>query len=333
MNKQSSTGVFRFPAFQKSRAVSAALMGLMFLMGACASVGGPTPTLVPTRVPSVTPSKVPTVQAGLQGTLDALTVIAPTLAIEETNVAMTVVAPTLQMEETTVASSPELTPTVEASAESTEDVVQLPPVLGQSVNPPLDINLPKDWKVAENDALIIPDVDGSIRSIPFVAYSGPIKGGTGTIVLLWGFPSLVNPFGANGTPSAADIANAIDPSLAQAIGGPTPAPPAPDLWSDGLRLLRLAIVEQGCNIGTDLKRTYSVGSLSGVGTQFAAVNCPDKLPDTRGWFVGLDSSGLNFIFYMYSDPIAAMDTGHDDLQAILDTVTFHAPDATPEATP
>jgi len=97
-------------------------------------------------------------------------------------------------------------------------------------------------------------------------------------------------------------------------------------------LLRLAIVEQGCNVGTDLKRNYSVGGLSGVGTQFAAVQCP-QLPDTRGWFVGVDSNGLNFIFYVFSDPIQAMDTGRNELQAILDNVHFRKLEVTPSPAP
>jgi hypothetical protein len=278
-----------------------ALLITTLLLAACAPAAVPTATPLPTLVPSLTPTNGADIQAAVEGTLTAL-------------------SPTLEIQLTEVAATPEATPT--------EDVIQLPPVLGKSTEPPMDITLPVGWKVAQNDALIIPDADGAIRSIPFVAYSGPITGGQGTIVLLWGFPSLVNPFANNGTPSAQDLANLIDPSL----GGGGGTPITPDLWSDGLRLLRLAIVEQGCNVGTDLKRTYTVGTLSGVGTQFAAVQCP-QLPDTRGWFVGVPADGLNFIFYMFSDPIQAMDTGRSDLQAVLDTVHFHPLEVTPEATP
>ena len=102
------------------------------------------------------------------------------------------------------------------------------------------------------------------------------------------------------------------------------------MWTDGTRLLRLAIVETGCNVGTDLRRNYSVGGLQATGTQFAAVNCP-QLPDTRGWFAGLRQFDVNFVFYVYTDPIGAMDgNAPNELQAILDTVQFVMP--TPEVT-
>jgi hypothetical protein len=81
------------------------------------------------------------------------------------------------------------------------------------------------------------------------------------------------------------------------------------------------MVEQGCNAGTDLQRTYEVGGRSGSGTQFAIVDCPET-PDTRGWFVGLQEDGLNFVFYVYADPIEAMDVAEEELQAVLDSVVF-----------
>ena len=104
--------------------------------------------------------------------------------------------------------------------------------------------------------------------------------------------------------------------------GAVPSNVEPDIWTDGTRLLRLAIVETGCNVGTDLRRNYSVGGLQAVGTQFAAVGCP-QLPDTRGWFAALRQFNANFVFYVYTDPISAMDgSTPDELQAILDTVQF-----------
>ncbi len=284
----------------KLAAVCCSLLITSILLAACASAA-PSPTPLPTLLPSLTPNDNADIHAAVAATLTAL-------------------APTLSVQMTEVEASP--------TASETPNVVELPPVLGISTEPPLDISLPAGWVIAQNDALIIPDADGTIRSIPYVAYSGPITGGQGTIVMLWGFPSLVNPFANNGTPSAQDIAGLIDPSLS---GGSSPTI-TPDLWSDGLRLLRLAIVEQGCTIGTDLKRNYTVGALSGVGTQFAAVSCP-QLPDTRGWFVGVPAEGLNFIFYLFSDPIAAMDTGRNDLQAVLDSIHFHPIEVTPQATP
>ena len=96
----------------------------------------------------------------------------------------------------------------------------------------------------------------------------------------------------------------------------------PDLWSDGVRLLRSAVIESDCNIGVDVRRTYRLGLLSAEGTQWSAVSCKSGLPDTRGWFAGVQDNGVNFVFYVFTDPITAMDTSSGELQAILDTVRF-----------
>lgn len=175
-------------------------------------------------------------------------------------------------------------------------VVTFEPLLGEQIEPPLDIVLPPDWQFGY-DTLLLDDVDVSVRAIPFAVYTGSVTGGEGTIVLLWGFPNLV----------------AGNPFMPQDI--------EPDLWADGLRLLRLAIIEQGCNIGTDLRRSYVVGGKNAVGTQFAAVDCPE-LPDTRGWFAGVREGGINFVFYVFADPIEVLDSAEAELQAILDTVSF-----------
>ncbi len=198
---------------------------------------------------------------------------------------------------------------VEATAEATPDelVVTVQPLLGQKIDPPLDITLPRGWKFG-SDTLVLRDVDVDMRTIPLAVYSGPVTGGTGTIVLLWGFPSLVagNPFSAT--------------------------PVQPDIWADGLRLLRLAVIEEGCNIGTDLRAQYSIGGLTAVGTQFSAVDCP-QLADTRGWFAGVRISGINFVFYTFTDPIDAMNSAQPELQDILDTVSFRVPEPTAEPGP
>jgi hypothetical protein len=186
-------------------------------------------------------------------------------------------------------------------------VVTLQPLLGDSVEPPITFSLPPGWQLGF-DTLLLNDVDAPVRAIPLAVYSGPVPGGTGTIVLLWGFPSLV----------------AGNPFQSQTV--------QPDLWSDGLRLLRLAILEQGCNIGTDLRREYTVGGRAAVGTQFSAVDCPE-LPDTRGWFAGVSEGGLNFVFYVFADPIEAMNSAEPYLQSVLDGVEFHVPQivtATPQ---
>jgi hypothetical protein len=151
------------------------------------------------------------------------------------------------------------------------------------------------------DNYALPDVDG-LRSVPIAYYEGPVTGGTGKILIFWAFPNMVVPFTQPGEPA-----------------------PQPDLWSDGLRLFRLAMVDRGCNSGTDLQRTYRIGNLSASGTQFSIVDCPES-PDTRGWFAGLQVKNINFVFFVYAEPIEAMTAADDELQAILDTVVFRIPD-------
>ena len=195
--------------------------------------------------------------------------------------------------------TPSATPTITATPEiHAEDLV------AEGVPPPLDISLPENW-TSRNIAVAIPDVDTELRPVYVAAYSGPVTGGTGSIVVLWDFP------------------NFLSGDLFALPGTPTPAP---DLWSDGLRLFRTAMVETGCNAGTDLQRSYTVGGLEGSGTQFAIVDCPES-PDTRGWFVGLQEKGMNFVFYIYTEPIDAMDSAQAELQAILDTVKFRVEDS------
>ena len=190
-----------------------------------------------------------------------------------------------------------------AAPEATEE----PPIeidfdilAGDGLPPPFDINLPDGWQHGY-DILAIPDVDGSLRAVHLTVYRGPVTNGEGTIIVLWGFPNLIggSPLTLPGTPT-----------------------PAPNLWSDGLRLFRTALVDRGCNSGTDLQRTYSVGDRTGSGTQFAIVDCPAS-DDTRGWFVGLQEAGLNFVFYLFAEPISAMDVAENELQTILDSVQFH----------
>lgn len=188
------------------------------------------------------------------------------------------------------------------TAEPTAEAIVINPLLGEPVDPPLIIGLPADW-VFGRDVFLLQDVD-AFRGIPIVVYRGPVTGGTGTIVLLWGFPNLIG---------------------GEVLGGEA----AIDLFFDGLRLLRLAVIETGCNIGTDERREYSIGGLAATGTQFAAVDCP-ALPDTRGWFAGLQQGGINYIFYAFTEPIDAFDAAAPELQAVLDTVRFLTPAATGE---
>ncbi len=207
-------------------------------------------------------------------------------------------------------------PTLDPNAPTATPEPRLDSTLQTAVPAPIDITLPEGWVVALSDTLLLPDIDGVIRTIPFTLYSGPVEGGIGSIVLLWGFP------------------NVTTGDLFAAQSGL--ATPVPNLRIDGSRLLRLAVVEQNCNVGTDLERQYTVGGLTAVGTEWSAVDCPE-LPDTRGWFAGVRQFDLNFIFYAYVEPINPTGVTESELvarqqlQAILDTVTFREIDGTPTA--
>ncbi len=189
-----------------------------------------------------------------------------------------------------------LTPSAVAAVQITpEPVITIQPLMDDALPPPIAIDLPDGWG-AGYATLLLQDLDGA-RGVPAAVFSGPVTGGAGTIVLLWGFPNVLPP-------------------------GSGDAPQQIDLYLDGLRLLRLAVMEAGCNIGTDLRREDVIGGLAAVGTTFAAVDCPE-LPDTRGWFAGLRQFGLNFLFFAFTDPIEAMDgPAAAELQAVLDSVQF-----------
>ncbi|MEL7236486.1 MAG: thioredoxin domain-containing protein, partial [Chloroflexota bacterium] len=186
--------------------------------------------------------------------------------------------------------------------EATEEI-RLFSTTQQDVGVPVNIALPEGWGLSLSDTLLLSDID-AVRTVPFTLWKGPVEGGVGSIVVLWGFPNITtgNPFEAQ-----AGVAT-----------------PTPNLRVDGLRLLRLAVVEQGCNVGTDLEREYTIGEISGVGTEWSAVDCPE-LPDTRGWFVGTQQFNLNYVFYVYVEPIdpaGVTDServAREQIQAILDT--------------
>jgi hypothetical protein len=202
---------------------------------------------------------------------------------------------------------PSLTPTLgaepisEATPETTVETLALTPLAGFGVEPPVTMTFPDGWGY-HIDTFALADV-ADLRAIPVVYYEGPIAGGAGVgkIYLFWGFPNLVDPFPDDATTLA------------------------PNLWSDGLRLFRLAMVDPGCNSGTDIQRTYRIGNQSAVGTQFSIVDCPES-PDTRGWFAGTQVNGLNFVFFVLAEPIETMEVADEELQSILNSAVFNVPE-------
>lgn len=189
---------------------------------------------------------------------------------------------------------PTWTPAPSATPEPTRE--QVDPLTGEQVPPPLSLELPEGWRFGYDT--IIYDNIGVMDAVRVALYQGPVSGGQATIVLLWNFSSVTT-----GNPFAQDYG-------------------VPSLWLDGLRLLRVLVFEAGCNFGTAPQKEFNVGGLAATGTDFAIVDCPE-LPDTRGWFAGLIVNQMPMIFYMYTDPIHAMDGPAPlEIQAILDTVNF-----------
>ena len=163
----------------------------------------------------------------------------------------------------------------------------------EGVPPPYDITLPDGWQVGYG---ILPVRDGiTTNGVPVAIYTGPIPADTsitGWVVVLWGFPS-------------------ISPR------------PEPDLWADGLRFLRGALLDVSCVVGTDVSRTFRVGGHDdAVGTFFTAEGCRGE-PDTAGWFAGISEQGGHYMFFTYAEPLAGIDVARADLQAILDSIVWH----------
>ena len=280
---------FRLPNLSTPYSALATCL-LVLLLAACGGAPHPTAVAQSTLVPSLTATNGNDIQASVDATVTAI-VAQQALSTLDTPPPNVTFVPDFT-----------LTPT-EAPL-----VITLPPTTGDKVPPPLEIVLPQGWQ-AGYDAQVLADVEpNKFRVIPVAVYSGPITDGTGSIIVYWGFPNLVTP--------------TSDVMAAAAMGMTAQATVEPDLWSDGVRLLRSAVIESDCNIGVDIRRSYRLGLLSAEGTQWSAVSCKSGLPDTRGWFAGVQESGVNFVFYVFSDPITAMDTSSGELQAILDTVRF-----------
>lgn len=166
---------------------------------------------------------------------------------------------------------------------------------GQEIDPPLTLELPDDW-LSANSTVAIQDVFG-LQLVPFTVYAGPVTGGEGFIIVLWGY----------------ETAGTFNPLTQEANVSP---------YLDALRLLRLAVIGGDCVPGVDVQQIFTVGDVEGIGANFSAYRCETTL-DTRGWFVGLEVDGVNMGVYIYTEPIGAMDgIAPQELQAILDSAEF-----------
>ena len=219
--------------------------------------------------------------------------------------ATTIVEPIVQQQDTPVPTADKGTNQLPVTPfGATETPVPIPPLAGIPLPPPYDITLPDGWE-SYYDIFQFVDLD-ELRSIPIALHTGPYQDGQAFILALWNFPNIRS--------ISTDAENFEI-----------------NLWTDGLRLLRLAVIEKECNIGTDLQRDYTVGGLDGVGTQFSAVDCPTT-SNTRGWFTGLQVDNMNFVFYVFTEPIELMQTaGEGQLQEILDSVDFRVMEYVAEA--
>lgn len=177
--------------------------------------------------------------------------------------------------------------------------------------PPFSIVIPNTWKYSFQ---IIPVRDRLTQAnINMAIFTGPLKGGTATIVALWGFPSLA------------------PPPTRILIGSPTPTPGTPGpsfqmqaIWADGLRLLQGAVVDATCNVGNYGQTFFSVGGQPAIGETFAASQCQGE-PDVVGWYAGLYQFNLNILFYALVEPITVFNDARADLQKMLDSVIFLPP--------
>ncbi len=194
------------------------------------------------------------------------------------------------------------------------------PALVLGSPPPLDIKLPPNWQYGFQS---LPIRDWLVQASMNVAvYKGPVQGGTGTIIVLWGFPSLGPPPTASGAQLPGTVAaGTLSPDMRRQM-----------LWADGLRLLQGTVVDITCNVGNHSRGEFMVGGQPAYGEYFAAVQCQGE-PDATGWFAGLNQYGGNFIFYVMIEPPEAYNNGRAEMQKILDTVVFRKPGETPVGPP
>ncbi len=285
----------RFIGSRTLHIAALALLGsalCLMLLSAAQPSSAQSPTRTP--LPSLTPS--PTL---------SLPTAAPTSALPTSTLSPllqpTVTSPLLA-ETSTAISTPAATPNL----------------LQAGSPPPLTLELPEGWLGAYQ---VVP-VRVALEAYPMnvAVYRGALReGGIGTLIVLWGFPSIAPP-----------------PTIPPLAGTPT-APPDPlgdfvsrALYSDGLRLLQGAVIDITCNVGTTGQTPLNVAGMAGVGTYYSVTQCQGE-PDTAGWFVGARFNNRNFLFYVYVEPVEAYNAARAQLQEILDSVRFSVP--TPTAAP
>ncbi|MBC8099780.1 MAG: hypothetical protein H7Y11_10085 [Armatimonadetes bacterium] len=210
--------------------------------------------------------------------------------------------------------------TLTPEAVGTEDLeplgtAEIDPLVITDLIAPIRIALPEGWLVGQavvpddlpfsGTALQTSEGVGAFGLLPFTVYKGPVTGGTGYIILVWGFRNVTSV--SPGKESGAQLF----------------------LRGDGIRLLNVIISDPDCNIGIDVDREFAVGEQVAIGAYWAAIECPaladgtPGLPDSRGWFAVTRQNDLNFAFYVYTEPIVALDgAAQTELQAIMDSVVF-----------
>jgi hypothetical protein len=217
------------------------------------------------------------------------------------------------------------TPTLDPAASPTSPLLALTPIVGMTPlptlppaipipGPPLLIQPPSDWRYGFFQTS---SGDLTIRGTVNVAvYTGQVRSGTITIIILWNYPSIFAP-GGRGQPN-------------QPTATPLPNPLGLGAWQlqlhrDGLRLLKGTVLDITCNIGNyGLRTDLTVGKLPAIGESFNASQCQSDT-DVIGWFAGLRQHDKDYLFYVYIEPVSAFNDIALDAQAVLDTVQFVPP--------
>jgi hypothetical protein len=193
--------------------------------------------------------------------------------------------------------TPVASPTGAATADPDAPIeAVLNPQIDTYIEAPIRITVPDDWQFG-SAAILLPELDGTFSTIPYSVYRGPVTGGSGTVMVLWGFPNIA-PAGSGGSRTI-------------------------NLFADGLRLLLFVVMEPACEYSYDEQQQFLVGGLPALGTYYAADQCPENLPSMRGWFGALKVEGLSFAFYAFTEPLDVINgPALGELQSILDSVEF-----------